>query len=70
MTIVDKRTTRIFEWPRLPACPSIAVLAEKSAARRNSTRPEAKIAVTHLSRISKITAVTIDRTHYNRTTIA
>jgi len=70
MTIVDERTTRIFEWSRSPVCPSIAVLAEKSAARMNSTRPAAKIAVTHLSRISKITAVTIDYTHSSRTTIA
>jgi hypothetical protein len=36
----------------------------------NSTRPAAKIAVTHLSRISKITADTIDYTHSSRTMIA
>ena len=70
MTIVDKRTTRIFEWSRPPVCPSITVLAENSAALMNGTRPATQIAVSHLSRITKFTTVTIDRTQGNRTTIA
>ena len=70
MTIVDNRTTRIFEWSRPPVCPSIAVLSENSAARTKDTRPAPRIMVSHLSRIPQNPADTIDYTFGSRTTIA